>query len=86
MAFTCVAVAGVTIVLDLGQPLRVLNLVTSPQIDSPFIWDFTVVMSYMVISIVDLWFMCRADLAKRHSIFSFGMNDVSDRAVARDYT
>jgi molybdopterin-containing oxidoreductase family membrane subunit len=85
MAFACVAVAGVTIVLDLGQPLRVLNLLTSPQINSPFIWDFTVVMSYAVISVVDLWFMCRADLAKKHSVLAFGMNDVSDKAVARDH-
>ena len=85
MAFVCVAVAGVTIVLDLGQPLRLLNLFTSPQIDSPFIWDLTVVMSYMIISVVDLWFMCRTDLAKKHSIFAFGMNDLSDRAVARDH-
>jgi molybdopterin-containing oxidoreductase family membrane subunit len=85
MAFVCVAVAGVTIVLDLGQPLRVLNLFTSPQFNSPFLWDLTVVMSYLVISLVDLWFMCRADLAKKHSILAFGMNDVSNQAVARDH-
>ncbi len=86
MAFVCVAVAGVTIVADLGRPDRVLNLFMYPQLDSPFIWDLTVVLSYLTISVVDLWFMCRADLAKKHSIFAFGMNDVSDRAVARDHT
>jgi molybdopterin-containing oxidoreductase family membrane subunit len=84
MAAVCVAIAGVTIVADLGRPDRVLNLFLSPQFDSPFLWDLTVIMSYLVISLVDLWFMCRADFARKHSIFALGTKDISDRAIARD--
>jgi dimethyl sulfoxide reductase membrane subunit len=85
MAFVCVAVAAATIIADLGRPDRMFNLFMTPQVLSPFVWDLTVVMSYMVISIVDLWFMCRADLAKRNSFLAFGMKDVSDKAIARDH-
>jgi molybdopterin-containing oxidoreductase family membrane subunit len=84
LAFVCVAVAGATIIADLGRPDRALNLFLSPQLASPFIWDLTVVTSYLVISLVDLWFMCRVDFARKHSIFALGTKDVSDRAVARD--
>jgi molybdopterin-containing oxidoreductase family membrane subunit len=84
MAAVCVAIAGVTIVADLGRPDRVLNLFLSPQFDSPFLWDLTVIMSYLVISLVDLWFMCRVDFARKHSIFALGTKDISDRAIARD--
>jgi dimethyl sulfoxide reductase membrane subunit len=85
MAFVCVAVAAATIVADLGRPDRVLNLFLHPQFYSPFMWDLTVVTSYLIISVVDLWFMCRADLAKRNSILAFGMKDLSERAIARDH-
>jgi molybdopterin-containing oxidoreductase family membrane subunit len=84
LAFVCVAVAGATIVADLGRPDRVLNLFLHPQLDSPFLWDLTVITSYLVISLVDLWFMCRADFARKHSILAFGTKDVSDQAIARD--
>jgi molybdopterin-containing oxidoreductase family membrane subunit len=84
MAAVCVAIAGVTIVADLGRPDRVLNLFLSPQFDSPFLWDLTVIMSYLVISLVDLWFMCRADFARKHSIFALGTKDISEQAIARD--
>jgi molybdopterin-containing oxidoreductase family membrane subunit len=84
LAFACVAVAGATIVADLGRPDRVLNLFLFPQFYSPFLWDLTVVISYLVISLVDIWFMCRVDLAKKHSILALGTKDVSDQAVARD--
>jgi molybdopterin-containing oxidoreductase family membrane subunit len=84
LAFVCVAVAAGTIVADLGRPDRVLNLFLFPQFNSPFLWDLIVITSYLVISLVDLWFMCRVDFAKKHSILAFGTKDVSDRAVARD--
>jgi len=84
LAFVCVAIAAGTIVADLGRPDRVLNLFLYPQFDSPFIWDLIIITSYLVISLVDLWFMCRADFARKRSIFAFGTKDISDQAVARD--
>jgi molybdopterin-containing oxidoreductase family membrane subunit len=84
LAFVCVAVAATTIVIDLGRPDRVLNLFLHPQLNSPFLWDLTVITSYLVISLVDLWVMCRADFAKAHSILALGTKDFSEQAVARD--
>jgi len=84
MALVCVAVAAATIVADLGRPDRVLNLFLFPQFNSPFLWDLIVITSYLAISLVDLWFMCRADFARKRSIFAFGSRDISDRAVERD--
>jgi molybdopterin-containing oxidoreductase family membrane subunit len=84
LAFVCVAIAGATIVADLGRPDRVLNLFLNPQFDSPFLWDLIVISSYLAISLVDLWFMCRVDFAKKRSILAFGTKDVSDHAIARD--
>jgi len=84
LAFVTVAVAAGTIVADLGRPDRVLNLFLHPQLDSPFIWDLIIITSYLVISLADLWFMCRADFARKGSILALGTKDVSDQAVARD--
>jgi molybdopterin-containing oxidoreductase family membrane subunit len=84
LAFVCVTVAAATIVADLGRPDRVLNLFLLAQFNSPFIWDLLVVTSYLVISLVDLWFMCRVDFVKKNSILAFGTKDISDRAIARD--
>ncbi len=84
LAAVCVAVAAVTIVADLGRPDRVLNLFLHPQLYSPFLWDLSVITAYLVISLIDVWFMCRVDLVRKHSILAFGSKDLSDKSVARD--
>ena len=84
MAAVCVAIAAATIVADLGRPDRVLNLFLHPQLNSPFLWDLIVITFYLVISLADVWFMCRADFARKHSILALGTKDFSEKAVARD--
>jgi len=84
LAAACVAVAAISIIPDLGRPERIPYLILYGNPISPLIWDFTVIMVYLILCIVDLWFMLRADLARKGSKFTFGFDDTSPQAVARD--
>ena len=44
--------AGLVIVFDMGRPERLLNVFIHGRFQSPIIWDVTVVMTYVVISIL----------------------------------
>ncbi|MEM1995070.1 MAG: NrfD/PsrC family molybdoenzyme membrane anchor subunit [Nitrososphaerales archaeon] len=84
LAAACVAVAALSIIPDLGRPERIAYLILYGNPLSPLIWDFTVIVVYLVLCIVDLWFMMRAELARKGSRLTFGFNDVSPKAVAKD--
>jgi dimethyl sulfoxide reductase membrane subunit len=58
-AAACVAVAGITIIPDLGQPERVFNLFLYPNWSSPLIWDVTIIICYFVFAVVDLFVLTR---------------------------
>lgn len=45
------AVAGLVIVSDMGRPDRLLNVFMHGRIQSPIVWDITVVTTYVLISI-----------------------------------
>ena len=53
-AAACVAVAGLMIIPDLGEPTRILNLVRHPNWSSPLLWDVLIVTAYLTFSVVDL--------------------------------
>lgn len=48
--------AGLIIVVDMGRPERVLNLFTHGRIQSPIEWDVIVVSTYLVTSVLFLYF------------------------------
>jgi molybdopterin-containing oxidoreductase family membrane subunit len=50
------AVAGLVIVSDMGRPERLLNVFLYARIQSPILWDVTVVTTYVLISIL-LYFL-----------------------------
>ena len=54
-AASCVAVAAIMIIPDLGQPARILNLVLHPNWTSPLVWDVLIITVYFLFSVIDLW-------------------------------
>ena len=55
IALAFAAVAGLVIVSDMGRPERLLNVFIYARIQSPILWDVTVVMTYVVISTLLLY-------------------------------
>lgn len=52
IAVAFAAVAGIVIVSDMGRPERLLNVFIYGRVQSPILWDVTVVTTYLVISIL----------------------------------
>lgn len=57
------AVAGLVIVSDMGRPDRIANLLLHGRIQSPILWDVTVVTTYMIVSVLLLLYPLLPDLA-----------------------
>lgn len=57
LSTVCIIIAGLFILVDLGQPFRVLNLLFHPQFASPLIWDVVVISIYLAINIIYLYTM-----------------------------
>lgn len=63
IAVAFVAVAGLVIVLDMGRPDRLLNVMIYGRFQSPILWDITVITTYLVISSLLLIIPMIPDLA-----------------------
>jgi Ni/Fe-hydrogenase subunit HybB-like protein len=63
IAVAAVALAGVAIIVDMGRPDRVLNVLLHGRIQSPIVWDITVVNVYLVISVILLYLPMIPDIA-----------------------
>lgn len=50
IAIAAVALAGVVIIMDMGRPDRVLNVIKNARFASPILWDVTVITTYLTIS------------------------------------
>jgi len=50
IALAFASVSGIVIVMDMGRPERLLYVFLYARIQSPILWDVTVVVTYMVIS------------------------------------
>jgi len=62
----CVAsiiMAGITIMLDMGRPDRLLNLFIHGRMQSPITWDVIIIPTFMVASILLLFFPLIPDFA-----------------------
>jgi len=66
----CTVLAGLFIVIDLGNPMRVWEMVAYGNFTSPLMWDLCVIFTYLVLSVVYLWAILKNEKGK-----------VSDRAL-----
>lgn len=53
-SIVCTALAVVFVVIDLGQPLRVWEMIVFGNLSSPLLWDFVVIMIYLILSLIYL--------------------------------
>jgi molybdopterin-containing oxidoreductase family membrane subunit len=62
IALAFAAIAGLVIVMDMGRPERLLNVFIHGRIQSPIVWDVTVITVYMLISTLFLYIPLIPDL------------------------
>jgi dimethyl sulfoxide reductase membrane subunit len=84
-AAVTVATAALLIIPDLGRVNRILNLFVHAHWMSPMIWDITIILIYLVLSLAYLWLYTRRDLAARGSWMALGTKNTSSEARAHDY-
>ena len=63
-----IVMAGITIMIDMARPDRLLNLFVHARLQSPITWDVIIIPTYMAISILLLYFPLMPDFAllKKH--------------------
>lgn len=59
-----VVAAGVIILVDLGQPFRVLQMLLTPNLGSPLFWDVVVLGLYAVLCLAAVLVQCLPDTKK----------------------
>lgn len=59
LSTVCIVLAGLFILVDLGSPGRILNLILYSQFQSPLVWDVIVIAIYLAVSLLYLWQMTR---------------------------
>lgn len=60
----CTVLAAAFVIIDLGQPLRIWELLVYSNFTSPLMWDIIVISAYLILSIVYLWAMLRHEAGK----------------------
>ena len=63
IALGAITMAAASIVIDMGRPDRLQNIVLHGRLQSPILWDFFVVNTYLVISIILLYLPLIPDIA-----------------------
>jgi len=66
VAIAAVALAGLIIVMDMGRPDRVLNVLKNGRFASPILWDVTVITTYLAISVLLIFLPLIPDIAMMH--------------------
>jgi len=68
ITFAAITMAGVTIMIDMARPDRLLNLFIHARIQSPITWDVIIVPTFLAISALLLYFPLLPDFAllKKH--------------------
>ena len=61
-AFANVTAAMISILPDIGQPIRLYNMIVHPQLLSPLVWDVLVLTLYAGLSFVYLYLLMLPDL------------------------
>lgn len=63
ISLACIVMAGITIMIDMARPDRLLNLFIHARIQSPITWDVIIIPTYIVLSFLLLYFPLLPDLA-----------------------
>ncbi len=63
MAFFSLLVGMLFALIHLGRPERVLEMIVRPQLGSPIVWDFVVIVTYLVATSIFLFFPLIPDFA-----------------------
>lgn len=94
LAISCLILATIFIILDLGRPDRIWHLLVYGRLGSPLIWDVIVINTYLLVGLAYGYFGARADLIKcmkvmphKRKLYQFlalGYTDPSERALQRD--
>jgi molybdopterin-containing oxidoreductase family membrane subunit len=68
ISVACIIMAGITIMIDMGRPDRLINLFVHARMQSPITWDVIIIPTYVVICLLLLYFPLLPDFAilKRH--------------------
>ena len=68
ISVAAIIMAGITIMIDMARPDRLLNLFIHARLQSPITWDVVIIPSYIVISLLLLYFPLLPDFAilKKH--------------------
>lgn len=68
IAVSSIIMAGITIMIDMARPDRLLNLFVHARLQSPITWDVIIIPTYIVFSLLLLYFPLLPDLAllKKH--------------------
>lgn len=66
IALAFAAVAGLIIISDMGRPDRLINVIIHGRVQSPILWDITVVTMYVAISALFLYIPLIPDLKICH--------------------
>lgn len=61
LAITAVSMCGLFIMVDLGQPMRVLNIILHPSPASVLFWDMIVLSVYLILNVVVGWTVLEAE-------------------------
>lgn len=61
LAVAAVTMCGVFILVDLGKPVRVFNILFHPTLNSVMFWDMVVLNGYLLINIVIGWAVLEAE-------------------------
>ncbi len=62
ISLAAIVMAGLTIMIDMGRPDRLLNLFIHARLQSPITWDVIIVPTYIVFSFLLLYFPLLPDL------------------------
>jgi len=94
LSISFLILSGLFIVLDLGQPTRLLYVIRNANFSSPLLWDVTVINSYLALCLALLFFSARGQMVKAAlghprrlavvRLLTLGYTDVSERSLKRD--
>ena len=77
-AFANVTAAMLTVLPDIGQPVRLLNLVFHPNFMSPLVWDVIVLTLYALASATYLYILMLPELTGKLSWLAIKVEDAHD--------
>ena len=63
VALACIVMAGITIIIDMARPDRMLNLFVHARLQSPITWDVIIIPTFITVSLLLLYYPLLPDLA-----------------------